>query len=427
MRFSIQNSTIEKVKVIGGKDIKITSIGIIFAELTPEQVNQLKNQGATLTPIGSVKAVVMSPIISPPIIAAIPTYSPEELIWAAKLEDVRALTDPPLLGNGVNIAVIGTGIRETHDRIQGRVVFRKNYSSDPLLSDGLNHDTGTCDIIVTMVPLCNILNMKVLDSKGEGTEESVVLAIDDCISMQDTNPAIAPTVINLSLGAPDDNNVNNILRVACRAAIAKGIFIFASAGNDGPSPYSITIPAVEKYVFACGAAKYLPNESSFIVSNFSSRGPTLGGLIKPDVVLFGEDIQVASSSSDSATIAKSGTSFAAPFGSAIAAIYLEGALRQAMWKQVYLGVPMGAIYYVPPDRMIDEYLPLICLKPKGISMNKDYDYGNGLPYGPSALKLFAAAPVATDISTVLASISPIFSIAILAMLMGSMVKPEKGG
>ena len=64
------------------------------------------------------------------------------------------------------------------------------------------------------------------------------------------------------------------------------------------TPGTINCPACEQYVMAVGSAHYLPESNTFVVSDFSSRGPTQEGLVKPDVVLFGEDIVVASSQSD---------------------------------------------------------------------------------------------------------------------------------
>ncbi len=413
MRYSIVGVTVEQVKAVGGTDVKETkSVGVIFATLTQEQVTRLKSQGASLSPVGSVKTSVMPP--TP--IAAAPVYTAKDLIALLNLDSVRGITDPPLYGSGVNVAVIGTGIRETHKQINGRVIWRKNYTTD-VMQDGFNHDTGTTSLIVAMAPLCNVLNMKVLDSNGNGTEEEVTLAIDDCIDLQDSNPGVAPIVINLSLGGPDDGNPDNPLRIACRAAVAKGIYVFASAGNSGPGPYTITCPACERYVFAIGSVGYIPDTSSFAISSFSSRGPTLEGLIKPDAVLFGENISMASSESDTATIAKSGTSFATPMAAAMGILYHEGVVRQAILKQAILNAPAAALYYVPPGEIIDSWLPRISLKPVDAPTGKDDSYGWGVPYGPLVVQSLTAAP-ATDLSTVMASISPIFAIAVLGMIIG---------
>ena len=416
MRYSIIGATVEQVRGVGGTDIKDTRrTGIIFATLTREQADRLRSMGCQVTSVGQVQATVMPPIVAPPVpVAAAPTYTPEELGWAIGLEELRSITEPPLYGEGMNLAIIDSGIRETHEKIGGRVVYRKNYTSDPM-RDAFNHGTGVASIALAVAPLCNILNLKVLDDEGMGTEEDVVLAIDDCIDLHDVEPDIAPSVINLSLGSPDDGNPNNPLRVACRAAIEKGIYVHASAGNSGPSPYSITCPACERYVFAIGSAKYIPEESSFVVSDWSSRGPTLEGLIKPDGVMFGEDISVASSVSDTATTAKSGTSFATPFCSGMNLLYHESVAKWVAYEITQLpGVlPRGAIglYVISPAVMIEDFLPRICAKPSVVAAGKDNDYGNGIPLASLVYRALTLAPL-VDISTML---TPVIGIAILGM------------
>lgn len=411
-----------EVKRCGGRNLRVALASKqVFSDLEQSAVGKLKAKGCSVSRIGGVRADIMPPIVSPPTpIVAVPTYHPEELSWTIGFEEIRAMFDPPLYGEGMNVAVIGTGIRETHQKIIGHIIYSENYTND-LMRDGFNHDTGVCDIILTIAPLCNILNLKVLNDKGEGTEEDVAMAIDDCISLHNSNPSIAPTVINLSLGGLDDANPSNPLRVACRAAINRNIFVLASVGNSGPTPYSITCPACEQSVFAVGSARYLPEESSFIVSDWSSRGPTLEGLIKPDGVMFGENIVMASSESDTAMVAKSGTSFAVPFGSAFAILYHEGVYRQAILKAAILDVPVNGIQYATAAQVIDIYLPSISLKPASVPMNKDVDYGYGLPYGPLALKILTAAPEVDIASMIL----PILGIVMLGMVVAPLIRQGK--
>ncbi len=427
MRYAIMGGTTQQVKDAGGVDIKETHrTGIVFATLTGEQVARLRSQGCTVSKVGEVKATVTPPIVAPPTpVAAAPTYSPEQLVWGVGLEDLRNSISPPLYGEGVNLAIIDTGILETHTKINGRVIYSKNYTSDPM-RDGLNHGTGVCSIALAVAPLSNILNMKVLNDKGEGTEEAVALAIDDCISLFDTNPEIAPSVINLSLGSPDEANPSNPLRVACRAAIDNGIWVLASAGNGGV-PYSITCPACERYVLAVGSCSYEP----FKVSEFSSRGPSLENLVKPDGIFPGENIIVASSESDTATIAKSGTSFSTPFASGLVVGYHESIIRfggEARYGGVMeypagipAGIYTGAPRIVSPQEMLDLYLPKACIKPEGVVAGKDNDYGYGLPFGPLIVQAITAVPV-MDISTILATVAPIMAIGLVGMVMVPMIK-----
>jgi len=411
----------DEVRRAGGKNIKVALASKqVFCDLGPDAVSKLQAMSCSVTRVRGVKAAVMPPIVTPPTpIAAVPTYRAADLILEIGMEDMRNITEPPLYGSGMNLAIVGTGIRKTHKRINGRVVYEKNYTISPMRDD-FDHDTGVCDIALALAPQCNILNLKVLNDKGEGSEEDVAIAIDDCISLRDINSDIAPTVINLSLGGPDDGNPDNPLRVACIAAVNRGIWVSASAGNSGPAPYSITCPACEKYVFATGSISYEP----FQVSTFSSRGPTMEGLVKPDAVMFGENIEMASSKSDTAVVAKSGTSFATPFNSGIAIIYHEAAKRQALWKESVLGVPPGEIYFVSMQELIDSYLPLICLKPEKAPRGKDYEYGYGLPYGPLAYKALFARP-AIDISTLMSMVTPVMGIGLLEMMMIPMVRTLK--
>jgi serine protease AprX len=392
VRYAVIGATVEQIKSVGGTDIKETrSTGIIFATFTEEQVARLRSTGCTVSKVGSIKAAVMPP--AP--VAGVPTYSPEQLVWAAGFEELRVITKPPLYGEGFNLAIVDTGIRETHEKIKGRVVYRKNFTSDPM-RDGFDHGTAVASVAVAVAPLCDILNIKVLDDEGSGTEEEVVMGIDHVISLHDEAPEIAPSVINLSLGGPDDGNPYSPLRVACQAAIGRGIWVIAAAGNDGPDPETIMSPAAERYVAAIGSVKYEP----FTVSNFSSRGPTREGLVKPDAVMFGEDIVMASSSSDTATTAKSGTSFATPFASAMALLYHEGYQRRAMPTREITGVYPELGVMVPIQDMIDVYLGGICVKPQGVLSGKDDDYGYGLPFGPLVKRAIGLRP-AIDLSAVL--------------------------
>lgn len=412
-RYSILGATAEQVRAIGGREIKEAhSSGVIFATLTPEQVTKLKELNCQVNPLGKTRPAVMPP--AP--VAAAPVYSPEQLVIAAGYEDLRNMTIPPLYGQGINVAVLDSGIRESHEGVNNRVIYSKNYTLSPM-GDGFNHGTGVVSVILAVAPLCGILNMKVLDNRGMGTEEEVVLAIDDCINLRDTQPSIAPSVINVSLGSPDDGNPNNIMRVACRAAIENGVWVICAAGNDGPEPQSVICPACERYVLAAGSAKYEP----FTVSEFSSRGPTREGLIKPDGVLFGEDIVVASSVSDTAALAKSGTSFSAPFAAGLIALYHEGTLIHGGVRypgEVPPGIFPELTELVSVEKLQDTYLAGVCVKPQGVATGKDNSYGYGLPFGPLIAQIIGVRP-ALNIESLMTGVVAIG-------MMGAMIKTLGG-
>lgn len=416
MRYSITNVTTGQVRAAGGKGvISPHNVPTVFAELTNAQVLQLKSQGANVAPVGTVKTGMVDPrpvVVPPTPVEAIPKYTTAQLAIAAGVDIVKDIFVPPLLGEGFKVAVIDTGIRETHNEIKGRIVYSENFTLDPM-RDGFDHGTSVASVIVTLAPLCSILNMKVIGDNGEGTEESVVLAIDKCIDLHKVQTDTSPDIINLSLGAPDDGSTNNVMRVACRAAIEEGIWVFAAVGNGGPLPGTITSPATEKYVGAVGSISFEP----FTISSFSSRGPTKEGLIKPDGVAFGEDIVLASSSGDTATTAKSGTSFAVAFISGLTIIYFEGAYKNAEIKYDLLPGYPREFFHITQEEFIDTWIPIICAKPAGSPAGKDNDYGYGIPYGPLASRAIGLVPaIGVDLSMMVSGMMAIGMIGMMAKI-----------
>lgn len=384
------NTRTEQLCAIGGMDIVSTTLSDqVFVSLSDSAVTELRRKGLKVTRVNKVSAAGMLPLlprsalpkpqstlpsmVSVPIqIAGAAEFSPDDMLDLLRLNDFKFSIDPPLTGSGFNIAILGTGIRSTHQLIGGKVIYSKNFTTGPA-GDGFDHDTGVAAIIHAVVPDAGILDMKVLDDTGNGTEEYVVLALEECATLLYTNPDIAPNVINLSLGSVDDNNPDNPMRVSCKAVMGMGIVIVAAAGNNGAVAGAVTVPACEKYVVAVGSMSTSP----FQVSDFSSRGPTRGGLVKPDVVFLGEDLIIASSSSDLATRANSGTSFSTPLTTGVMVLTMEGIVRtQDIPPEIYVGRNV-----LTNTMIIDEMLPTVCTKPEGAPTDKDNDYGYGVPVG----------------------------------------------
>ncbi len=414
MRCTIVKATLEQIEAVGATAVKSTKSGsVVFANLSQAQIDKLAAQGCSVHPVAKVKADVTVPVPK----AGVPIYSPQELVFAAGFEDIRNLMTPPLYGGGMNVAIIGTGIRSTHESINGRVVYKKNYTTSPP-GDSFDHDTGVASLLLAMAPECNVLDLKVLGDNGEGTTEEVIDAVDHCITLRDDQSEFAPLVINMSLGTPDTGDPDDPLRVICREALAIGIWICASAGNGGPSPGTITSPACERYVFGVGSASLEP----FLVSEFSSRGPTLEGIVKPDCVFYGENINMASSVSDTARIAKSGTSFSNPFTAGIATLYLQAILQYGgvEYTTPIAGLDPSIRGLVSQEELADYYLSVICIKPGGRRPTiKDNDFGYGLPFGQFVAQTFTAITGGVSISAFMPAM-------IMMMMMGMMMKVMKG-
>jgi subtilisin family serine protease len=104
------------------------------------------------------------------------------------------------------------------------------------------------------------------------------------------DPRRAAHVINNSWGCPTIEGCDaGSLAPAATALRAAGIFVVASAGNDGPRCASVSDPlAIYQTAFSVGAIDRNGN-----VASFSSRGPVEvdgSGRVKPDILAPGVDI-----------------------------------------------------------------------------------------------------------------------------------------
>jgi serine protease AprX len=217
------------------------------------------------------------------------------------------------------------------------------------------------------------MNIKVINDEGIGTDESVILGIDKVCDLAEAarkgglypTDDMYPNVVNLSFGAEDDGDPDNPVRAACRqASIDYGLDVIAAAGNFGPKMTTITLPACEPEVIAVGAVE---TTGELVIWDESSRGPTEQGETKPDFVMWGTNIEMASDKADDQYVTKSGTSFSAPM--------LSG-LTGLLWESGRRAYGEGWPFRWTQAR---EVAPYFCTKPAEAAINKDNSYGFGLP------------------------------------------------
>ena len=285
-------------------------------------------------------------------VADVGTFAGIEKLWlngpvTADLHDSVEQTGAPTAwdlgydGEGSTIAVLDTGIDESHEDIGEKVVASENFSSDDTVDDLHGHGThvaataaGTGDASdgdrVGVAPGADLVNGKVLNEAGGGTE-------DDIIAGMEWAAAQGVDAINMSLGGGATDGTDPMSQAVNELTDDYDVTFVVSAGNAGPSDESVTTPAPADAAVAVGAVDK-DGELAF----FSSRGPRVGDYaIKPDVTAPGVDIVAAraddtemGSPVDDDYTEASGTSMSAPHVAGAVAILAqkEGGLSPAELK-----------------------------------------------------------------------------------------------
>src|SRR6266699_2929386 len=149
-----------------------------------------------------------------------------------------------------------------------------------------------------IAPNANLINLRVLDQNGQGTDSGVISAIQVAINL---TGKLHIRVMNLSLGRQVfESYTLDPLCQAVEAAWKKGIVVVAAAGNYGRDNSmgtegyaTITSPGNDPYVITVGAMKTQgsPLRSNSLIASYSSKGPTLlDHVVKPDIVAPGNRV-----------------------------------------------------------------------------------------------------------------------------------------
>lgn len=240
----------------------------------------------------------------------------------------------PLLGEGQRVGVIDSGADGSHRDLKNKIYAWKDFIAGKALPyDDDGHGTHVAGTIaggngsgvkIGVAPLAKLAVAKVLDKEGNGTGENILLAMqwiadpDGRIETQD-----APGVVNNSWGIEDYNAmIPPDADPYCRAVdtwAQLGILAVAAAGNEGPTPSTVGIPARCPATLSVGAV-----DQGGALANISSRGPVLWKglrLDKPEVVAPGVDVY--SARPNNTYEMETGTSMASPHVSGLAALYLQ--------------------------------------------------------------------------------------------------------
>ncbi|WDV56920.1 S8 family peptidase [Streptomyces coeruleorubidus] len=197
-------------------------------------------------------------------------------------------------GKGVKIAVLDTGVDATHADLKGQVIGAKNFTTSPDTTDKVGHGTHVASIAAGtgaksggkykgVAPGAKILNGKVLDDGGFGSDSEVLAGIEWAA-------AEGADVVNMSLGGGDTPAIDPLEAAVNKLSEEKGILFAIAAGNEGDfGEQTIGSPGSAAAALTVGAV-----DDKDVLADFSSRGPGMDGALKPDVTAPGVDITAAS-------------------------------------------------------------------------------------------------------------------------------------
>ena len=241
------------------------------------------------------------------------------------------------LGSGITIAVLDNGFEHlNHTAFESiKVTHMWDFveSNDDL--SGADHGTEVLSILAAMDPgsmigaapyatyLLARTELADLLTEVRAEEDYWVAGVEwaDSLGADIVSSSLGYTTFDDGSGYTyaDLDGDTAVTTIAADAAVAKGIIIVTSVGNEGNSFwYYMTTPADGDSVLAVGSVNH-----DWIVSAFSSRGPTYDGRIKPDFVALGEHVQIVDTSGQSSYKFGNGTSYAAPAVSGAVALLLE--------------------------------------------------------------------------------------------------------
>ncbi|MEK7375675.1 MAG: S8 family serine peptidase [Candidatus Margulisiibacteriota bacterium] len=252
----------------------------------------------------------------------------------AQIKADKVWTGYGIRGKGVKVGVADTGCLDTHADLAGKIALKASFDSSgnkisdtaipvPVLTgifDG-GHGTHVAGIIaggnasgksIGVAPDATLLIAKVFDDSTDSNYAQVFGGVEWLI-------ANGARVINLSLGGPAGDAVNDWKTKVDRWNSILGVVVVCAVGNSGSAALTTSSPGNVPNALGVGAV-----DSSDTIASFSSRGPIVWSSVsytKPDVCAPG--VVIKSSYMDGNYKSLNGTSMASPHVAGVAALMLE--------------------------------------------------------------------------------------------------------
>ncbi len=234
-------------------------------------------------------------------------------------------------GKDINIGLIDKGIQTYYESFFESYIeeFEKKIKVSTIRKErdinqrrDISHATLMASIICNKIkdeneirlgiaPDANVVDLPVSREQDIIYMSDVLNILDDILKQE-----LDVDILLISFSTSEPSDGKDILCKACEVIIDSGIIVIVPAGNEGPFPSSIGSPGALEKAISVGSL-----DKNDEVSSFSGRGPTISGVEKPDLYLYGSKVDVPVLKDFSMKV--SGTSVAAAIAAGIVALVKE--------------------------------------------------------------------------------------------------------
>ena len=242
-------------------------------------------------------------------------------------------------GQGVRVLYLDTGYELGHTAYDSLNLIAQydfvnndentaNETDQEITDNHDDHGTICLSVIAGHAPgnlIGPAFKSEYLLAKTEIMAEEIQQEEDNYVAALEWGESLGADIACASLGYLDWYSYEDLdgnsatTTIAVDIASNLGVLCINSAGNEGDDPwYYIIAPADADSVISVGAVN-----RDGTIANFSSRGPTYDGRIKPEVCALGVSVYCVRSNTENDYRAASGTSFSAPLAAGAAAVILS--------------------------------------------------------------------------------------------------------